>query len=230
MATYTYNAFGLVWGDIVKAFNGAVADDFATANDCGQKIIEDEISLKEGELIGFLSEGALDYFRQIPTHEVTTTNLSGATSFGFDFTPDFGKKIRVEVSSDCSDNTSLLDCNTRRCTGGEEVTYYQDSDGIWRGLLDRIIRDDERVVITYSPDIGALNLPSLKSILRDAVACSLGMNLYSDSDSTWAHVERYCTRADKMYDKLDGWIPPEFKRLKYLEWNGPFRGVRGNRL
>lgn len=232
MSNYQMNAFGLTWKTIVESFSKAIESDFATNSLCGQQVIENEIQIKEGEVLFILSEAAFTYFNSIPLHEVVTFDLSGSSAFWFDFAPDTNSTIKVKITSKCTDNTSLLDCSFNSCADGEEVEVIWDEvSESYFGLLSRQITSSERVIVTYKPLWSALNIPSLKAILRDGVCCLLGNTLYSDSDNSWKLVERFCQSYDKWFNNLQkGWIPPEFKKLKYLEWNGPFRGVRGNRL
>lgn len=227
----TYNNFGLTYQDILQAFSNSIESDFATADQCGQKIINDEIDLQEGELLSNLSEASLGYLNELPVHEVTTVTLSGQSAFVFDFIPDFDKDIRVQVVAKCNDSLILFECFDG-CLTGETISYWFDeTTGKYYGILDtKIVNNDEKILISYSVDKSVLVLPSLKLLLRDMVACSLGSVLYSDGDSTWAAVTRYCAMADKKLDKMAGWVPPEFRALKFIEWNGPFRAVRNNRL
>ena len=232
MTTYQHNAYGLTWQNMVEAFNGAIENDFKAGDLCGSKVITNEIEMKEGELISYLGEATLSYFEVLPPHEVTTESVSGSSAFTFDFIPDFDKPIKVSVTSMCPDEIALQECFNERCSTGEVVTYlYDEVTKKWQGILNREILSNENIFISYSVDLDELELSSLKAILRDLVACTLGNNLQTEGDAVWGLVTHYCERGDKGLERLEkGYIPAEFKRLKYLEWNGPFRAIRGNRV
>lgn len=229
--TFTQNAWGLTWQDVVKSFNGAIESDFETNNECGSRVIQTEMALKEGEILSYIGEGALSYIERLPPHRVEVTELSGVSSFQFAFDPDQDYTIKVEVASKCVDEIDLLECFDSCSTSTETITASQGDDGIWRGFLDRVIATDEQVVISYVVDKTALVLPSLKQVLRDGVCCILGNALYSSQSDSWELVKRYCASYDKALERLEsGWIPGEFKALDYIEYTGSFCGIKGNRI
>ena len=57
-----FNYFGLTTNDIVESFNGALVTDFASNSKTGAEIIENELQLAEGELIGLLTPKVIRKF------------------------------------------------------------------------------------------------------------------------------------------------------------------------
>lgn len=226
----TYNNFGLTFNDIIEAFNGSVESDFATNSKCGQQIIENEIELKEGELISSLSKSAMSYLNELPSHEVTLQDFSGSPGFYFDFVPNQDRSIYAKIVSKCANLPSECVSN---CVDGEAITVAYDSVALkWYATFDSAtVSSDQRIFVSYSVDQTALELPSLKSVLRDLVACSLGYQLFSAGNDSWGLVTHYCESAQKWMEKLEGgWIPPEFNSLRLEEYVGGFRAIRYNRL
>lgn len=231
-----YNGFGLEYTDIINSFKDAVEDDFASNGECGRYSIEREIEFQEQRLASNLNATTLDLLEQLPWHFVDTTetvDVSGYTTFYFDFTPDFTQDIMVYVFEDFysdieSQNTLGCSKNARECgsfqlapdsTSLEQaVTYVQDSDGNWYGNLNRVIGENDKVAISYSIDKSNMEIASLKGFLRDMVCCILGNGLYADGDDVWKLVEKYCEHATMALQMVGGkrWIPAEFKRLDFV--------------
>lgn len=223
-----YNYFGLNYNDVIQSFHDAIEEDFESNDKCGRTIIQNEMDLKEGELLASLSNSALAYLNELPTHEVTVANLSGSYFFTVDFIPDFNRDILIDTSpiqqQTCQGTTSTY--------SADDFTWTLDENtlAVTATYNNGVITEDI-LYLNYSINPDILNIPSLKSILRDLVCCSLGYQFYSSSDSVWGVVERYCANADKWLEKIsEGWIPPEFSGLRLIEYAGRFRAIRNNRL
>lgn len=220
-----YNGFGITWEHIMKALPGTVEEDFAAGNQCGRRVIEQEIQLQESVIAANLNSATLKQLEQLSFHEVNTIETSGSVSgFYFDFVPDFTQDIKVYV-----DDENTIGCGADgRCdqfsieddsSDLEVVTYYYDVTAQkWVGELDRVLHTTNKIYISYKIDKNSLDLPSIARIVRDAVACVLGHGMFSDGDSTWALVTRFCEQSDAMIESIKNnrWLPPELKKLRYV--------------
>lgn len=220
-----YNYFGLKYQDVVNAFRGAVANDFG-----GQAIIEAEMELVEAEIVAQLSRKALSMMSNVEYQELP--QISGMS---YTMNPPYLQDLYVyEVGRYNPALNNTVDnplpgicCNPVDCSNIKkelDSTYLftdytvSDSTITFGNTFDQ---DTNTYYISYTADVSALDFPSLKSILRDRVACTLGMQLYSRGDDTWSLVGRYCERGDKMLEAIDEhWLPAEFRKNKYL--NNPF--------
>jgi hypothetical protein len=220
-----FNAFGLTYEDIVNAFRGSIATDFG-----GQQIIENEIELAEAELIANMSPKALQMLQRVEYMEVPQISGNLYTSippilqdlyvYEVDrYNPALNNAVSNPLPGVCDEQNGCpnikreLDSSylfTDYSISGSNITFGNSFD-----------QDTHTYYVSYTIDNSTLDLPSVKGILRDRVACILGMQLYSRGDDTWKLVDLYCTRADKMMDKIDEhWLPSEYRKNKYL--NNPF--------
>jgi hypothetical protein len=229
-----YNYFGCEYTDIVNAFKGAVANDFG-----GQSIIEAEMELAEAELIGQMSPKALQMLQTVEYQEVPQiASISGSMQYTLNpallqdlyvyevdrYNPALNNAISSPIPGICSEQSGCsnikkqLDSSylfTDYTVTGSTITFGSSFD-----------QDTHTYYVSYTADTSTLDLPSLKGMIRDRVACVLGMQLYSRQDDTWSLVDLYCTRADKWMAMIDEhWLPSEYKKNKYL--NSPFT-VKGS--
>jgi len=229
----TFNWFGLKYTDVVSAFKGAVADDFG-----GQLIIEAEMDLAEAEFISFMSQKALHMLQVVEYQEVPQiASISGSMQYvAFPpilqdlyiyvvdrYNPALNNTISTPFMGTCNQSNGCtnvkkeLDSSylfTDYTLSGSTITFGPSFD-----------QDRHTYYISYTIDTSTLDIPSIKGILRDRVACVMGMQLYSRGDDTWKLVDLYCSRSDKLMGLVDQhWLPSEYKKNKYL--NNPFT-IRG---
>lgn len=218
-----YNWFGLEYTDIVNAFRGAVAGDFG-----GQTVIEAEMDLAEAEVVQMMSQQANAMLQSVEYMEIPQiTGTAWTTPFPVlqDFyifvvdryNPAIGNYISpipgICLEGTCQNFKKELDSTylfTDYTITGSNLTFGTTFD-----------QDSYTYYTSYTINTADLVLPSVKGMIRDRVACVLGMQLYSKGDDTWKLVELYCDRSKiKMID--DKWLPAEFRKYKWL--NSPFRG------
>lgn len=222
-----YNFFGCEYTDIVNAFKGAVVNDFG-----GQAIIEAEMELAEAELTSQMSQKALKMLSTVEYQEVPQISGSNYTLnppllqdlFIYRvsrYNPGLNNTV-APINGLCEDGQcynpnkelGVNDLFTDYTVSGSTITFGPSFD-----------QDRNTYYVSYTVDTSTLDLPSLKVIIRDRVACVLGMQLYSRSEDTWGLVELYCKRSDKWMATIDDyWLPSEFKKNKYL--NNPYT-IRG---
>jgi hypothetical protein len=86
----------------------------------------------------------------------------------------------------------------------------------------------ENLILYYDVDDALLELPSLKSILRSMVCCSLGSRIYPAADADkWSIVTYYCEDADKWMDYfMSGGMPAEYKKMRSLNKKTGITSIR----
>jgi hypothetical protein len=219
-----FNYFGCTYTDIVNAFKGAVVADFTS-----QAIIEAEMLLAEAELVNLMSPKALAMLQAVEYMEVPQiASISGAMQYTT-VTPVLQDLYVFQVPRDNpAINTYATELPgvcplTSQCSGTKKVlgaTYlFTDYTLVGSTITFGTSFDQDRntYYVSYTADTSTISLPSVKGIIRDRVACVMGMQLYSKVDDTWALVDLYCTRADKWMEMVNQhWLPSEFKKYKWL--------------
>lgn len=229
---FKYNAFGLTYNDIINAFPGTVENDFDTNNNCGSRVIQKEMQLRESELLSTLNSSALNLMNELDWFAVDVTTVSGASQFVFPFVPDTQQDVQGYIySKPCSSRNELIvsgtNCPDNRCgdfnicpssTSLVPITITIDDDGDYIGTIDDIIDSDQELLIKYIPDKSLIDLPSLAAILKDMVVCSMGTGLYSAGSDTWDHVDKACERSTAQLAIINNnsWIPGEIKMLEFI--------------
>lgn len=244
---FQYNAFGLDYNDIVQAFTGAVEDDFATNDQSGRCVIEEEIALQEGMLAANFNKITMNQLERLDWHEVNTISVSGNAGFEFDFAPDQTEDIKIYIDDETGGGVSetSIGCRTRSFKCGDfhldddstelETNYtvaYDETRQKWVAQLSQAsIPTEDRILVSYTPDHDSLVIPSLKRALRDAVACVFGHSLYAEGDSTWSLITRYCSQADSVATMIrqNRFLPPEIKKLRFINQVVP-TGIQSNKI
>jgi hypothetical protein len=242
MSTY----FGLTWEDVLLAFHGTIEDDFATNSKTGREVIENELALQKDFLLAMVDEAALGMLEgQIPPYAVSSTcqDTSGNRYINLLGEPDCinlfyrEEKVSRYVEYPSQDLLGYENsaCRYRDCEG-EGIEGLEEFDDYTivgdRILLGPSFDTDRELVISFTGDI---NLPSLARVLRDAVCCNLGYQLYNAGDQTWGAVTNFCEHYKRWSDLYTGkkkFIPPELRGLKFLRspWSIGIFSVRTRRV
>lgn len=221
-----YNWFGCTITDITNAFKGAVSADFG-----GDAVIQAEMDMAEAELLMVISPKVIQMFDQIEYMELPQVpGISG--SYSYTAVPPILQDLyvyqvpRYNPALNNSVTMSLgLSCSTSNCSNFKKEldSSYLFNDYTLVGSTitfgASFNQDTNTYYLSYAVDKNSLILNSLKGLIRDRVACVLGMQLYSKGDDTWSLVDLYCSRAERLLGEEI--FPAEFKKFKWL--NSPFK-------
>lgn len=228
---FQYNAFGLVWQDILRAYPKSIETDFASSVDCGSRTIQSEIAMQEGILLSHLNTATLRQIEKLDWHSVDIADISGSSGFYFDFIPDTDQDIKVYIYEDVDVSTCGNKIDTR-CGNFQidddssllaNVTAGYDSTlDKWYGILDEVVDTEDKIYLSYTIDPDTMVLPTLKGVLRDMVACVMGSYLFTSQNDEWKLVTQYCANSERMLSMMAGkkWIPGELNKLRWV--NNPF--------
>lgn len=233
----SFNGFGLTYTDIIRSFNGAIESDFATDNATGQQVIEREIALQEAELVQSLDPAVLRLMDRLEGIQVDwkidTLDITWLPSIP-PIVDSFSMYLDVESfyrnARGCGVNEPInCNYNIEDLQLFTDYTIEQTGYGVTTVIAGPSVNPDYKYYAVYDVDTSLLSLDSLANTLRNKVCCILGHQLYSRQDSSWKLVDKYCELGER---SLKGYIPPEFKRLKWFKY--PFnvgivsqRWVRG---
>lgn len=228
--TIPFNGFGCTYQTIVDAYRGAVVADFG-----GQTIIENEITLAVEEFVSRMSPKAMSMLQRVEYLEVpqlatiSGSNWTPVPALLQDLTvwqvPRYNPALNnsyiypLETSS-CGHNN---DCSNIKKELSTQYLFTDYTIDLNKNIIfgSSFDQDVNTYYVSYTVDTSSLILNSIAGMLRDRVACVLGMQLYSKQDDTWGLVTLYCTRGDKWLESIDEhWLPSEYKRYKWL--NDPF--------
>jgi hypothetical protein len=222
--------YGLLWTDVVNSFSQAISADFAVGAVAGDTIINAEIDFQKNKLEAALPADALRLMERVEG-EIVTVDPSG------NFSPTlYATNLRAYVV-----DKGVVPCPSQSFESND--TCWQSIDEQWSVtaanisaagnnayvLLDTIDTKNENLVIYYEVDATNLSVPSLKSILRSMVCCSLGSRIYPAADAdTWSVVKYYCEDTDKWLEYFkDGGLPAEMKKMRIA---GKTRGITSLRV
>jgi len=222
-----YNRFGLTYIDIIDAFTGAVSGDFSTAID-PQLSIENEMDLAVEEIVSLMSQRTINLLSHVEYQKISCP--TGTFSLPWLVLNNCNLKVyKIADYNSCNSiQNNPLSCGecqpTSLCTGDEIpfVLVNTFSAAVTANGNQITITDlptsSQAVYVSYDIDPDFLVISSLKKLLRDTVACTLGSKLYSDGTSEWKLVERYCEASKMFMEKMmnKNWAPSEFARLSFL--------------
>jgi hypothetical protein len=222
-----FNNFGCTYVDIVNAYHGSIVSDFTSA-----EVIEAEIELSEALLMSKVSQKTLQMLQVVEYQEVPqVASISGSYSYT-PVLPILNNLYVWQVPRyNPAKNNAIDQIYPCECTNGcpniksELNTQYLYTDyTLVNGTIIFGSTFDQEVntyYIGYNVDTSTISLSSVKGMIRDITAGTLGMQLYAKGDDTWALVTHYNDRAKMWLESIDEhWFPSELRKLKFL--NSPF--------
>jgi hypothetical protein len=233
----SYNYWGLTVADIIQSFNGATGTDFATNSQVYGTIVNREMDFYEGDIASQLSKAVLFSIRRPTGIQVQVHKTSGVVTF-----PE-GLPLEVIGDGYGSDEQDIKIYGTtirdpflgNGIYSGVDINYSRPSEDLETAFPVAFTATGTTVTVTspnantyyyasYNTNLNAISLPSLALILRNAVCCSSGANLYSREGDEWALVTTYCELSSKEYDRLAKFIPTELLNARWLvnPFNRPF--------
>jgi len=212
-----YNNFGLTYHDVIDAFTGAVSGDFSSTTN-PQVSIENEMDMAAEEILSLMSQRTIRLLSHVDYQKISCPT----GTFLLPFLALNNCNLKVYKIADYNSCNSIQnnplscgECQPTTLCASDEITF-ELANGNEITITD-LPTSSQSVYVSYDIDPDFLVLSSLKKLLRDMVACTLGSKLYSDGTSEWALVTKYCESAQKFMDRMDkNWVPSEFARLQFL--------------
>jgi hypothetical protein len=217
--------------EIITSFSQAQESDFAVGSISGGAIILQEIDFQYHKLLTALPQEFTQLLERV-SGEVATVDISGS------FTPGLYAEVGTLRGY-------IVDKGWSPCPGQS----LEDTTMCWQYLSQQVSitpatitsngnnsytiaetfdYKTENLIIYYDVDDTNLEVPSLKSILRSLVCCSLGSRLYPVGQSdVWSIVTYYCEDATKWMEFFEaGNFPAEYKKMKLLNKKTGITSIR----
>lgn len=213
--------FNLTSDEIITSFSQAQESDFAVGNISGSAVILQEIDFQYHKLLTMLPQEFTQLLERV-SGEVATVDISGSFSPTFYAQEGTLRGYIVDKGWSPCPGQSLED--TTMCwqylqqqVAITPATITSNSNNSYT-IAEAFDYKTENLIIYYDVDDTLLELPSLKSVLRSMVCCSLGSRLYPVGQAdVWSVVTYYCDDASKWLDYfMNGGMPAEYKKMKLL--------------
>lgn len=223
--------FGLTEAEVVSSFSQAVSADFAVSPLDGYQVIEQEIEFQYQKLLTVLPTEFTQLLDRV-SGEVATVDISG--NFSPSFYAEAGTLRGYIVDRGWSPCPGASMEDTSMCWQylGEQLAVtpatITDNGNNSYTLVDTFDYKTENLILYYDVDADNLVVPSLKSILRSMVCCSLGSRIYPAGDADkWSIVTYYCDDASKWLDYyMKGGMPAEYKKMRLLNKKTGITSIR----
>lgn len=201
--------YGLTYSDIVNAFSGTLVTDFAVGAVDGATIINNEIELQTLILNDLLSDNITALANKVDL-EIATISVSGSLNL---FTP--GLYAQTGTLQAWTIYKDALPCSVKDFYGscglfwsetslsfGTVANFTSIGNNVYQ--LDSIIdKNKQYLVLTYFVDETLSDFGSLKTILRNMVAASLGSRLFPSGSDTWNIVQYYKEQSEKYLKMME---------------------------
>lgn len=223
--------FGLTEAEVVSSFSQAVSADFAVSPLDGYQVIQQEIEFQYQKLLTSLPTEFLQLMDRV-SGEVAIVDVSGSFSPTLYAQEGTLRGYIVDKGWSPCPGVSMEDLTTCWQYLGQQVaitTAAITSNGNNSyTLAEAFDYKTKNLIIYYDVDSTLLEVPSLKSVLRSMVCCSLGSRIYPAADADkWSIVTYYCDDASKWLDYyMKGGMPAEYKKIKLLNKKSSITTIR----
>jgi hypothetical protein len=226
--------FNLTTTEVITSFSQAQESDFAVGSISGGPIILQEIDFQYNKLLNALPQEFLQLMEKV-SGEVALVNISGSFNPGLYAEDGTLRGYIVAKNWSPCPNQSLEGytmCWQQASQYYEVATANIQSNGNNSyTILDTFDYKTQNLILYYDVDDILVEIPSLKSVLRSMVCCSLGSRIYPVGQSdVWSIVTYYCEDASKWLDYyLNGGMPMEYKKIKLLNKKCGISSIRVTR-